>query len=188
MRAYPLNPPRRPGAVRFVATACACVLIGLLGAGRARAASPKPAKPHSPLVSRNLWATIDICSSAKHQDTVGIRGSMPGTGVGGEQMFMRFRVQFLSSADHLWHYVTAHADSGYQPVGFGRFVARQSGWSFTFHPPAAHGHYTIRGVVGFQWRQKARILLDTHLLTTAGHTNAVGAQPKGYSAATCSLH
>ena len=184
MLAQPLNLIQRPRAALRIAGACA--VIALIGAGPARAAS-HPAKTHSPLASRNLWATIDICSSTRHLDTVGIRGSMPGTGRTGEVMFMRFRVQFLSSTDHLWRYVPTRADSGYQAVGFARFVARQSGWSFTFHPPS-HGRYTMRGVVGFEWLRKTSVVLHTRLTTNAGHTDAVGARPAGFSAATCSLH
>jgi hypothetical protein len=190
MRAHPLNlPPRLRARVALASAwvlAGSCVLIGPLGMSPARAASQHRAKTHSPLASRNLWATVDVCSSTRHLDTIGIRGSMPGTGRSGELMFMRFRAQFLSSADHLWHYAHPHFDTGYKGVGSTRFVARQSGWSFSF-PPAAHARYTLRGVVNFQWRQKARIVLRAHLVTSAGHTSAVDARPPGYSASTCSL-
>src|SRR4051812_4344046 len=52
---------------------------------------------------KRLWATINVCDTARYPDTVGVRASMPGTGTPGEEMFMRFQVQYHSRVDHLWH-------------------------------------------------------------------------------------
>jgi hypothetical protein len=46
---------------------------------------------------------------------------------------------------------------------------------------------TLRGVVTFQWRRHGRVLYSTYRVTTADHISAAGADPSGYSAATCAM-
>ena len=42
---------------------------------------------------RPLWATVNVCDTAKQPDAIGIRASMPGTPKGA-RLSMRFRVQY----------------------------------------------------------------------------------------------
>lgn len=142
------------------------------------AASPAGAAPH------RLWATINVCDTIAHPDSIGIRASMPGSGARHEQMFMRFRVQFFRGADSHWHTISKGADTGFVRVGSAAYQARQAGRLFTFAPPAG-GSYELRGKVNFQWRRGKRVVAHAALLTTAGHRSAVGSDPAGYSAATC---
>jgi hypothetical protein len=132
--------------------------------------------------SRHLWSTVDVCNTAKHPDVVGVRGSMPGTGSRSEQMFMRFRLEYQTSGG--WVYDTG-ADSGFVAVGSAEFKARQSGFDFTVTPGT--GGYVVRGVVTFEWRQGAKVLVHAQKATTAGHLSIAGADPPGYSAAACSI-
>src|SRR5436853_7502424 len=98
------------------------------------AAPPALAKRHSLISSPLLWATVNVCDTPANPDTVGIRGSMPGSGVRGEAMYMRFQVQYLAHTDNKWHNITQGADSGWVSVGAATYRARQAGWSFRLSP------------------------------------------------------
>jgi hypothetical protein len=134
--------------------------------------------------SRHLWATINVCDTLKHPDTIGIRASMPGAPDARERMFMRFRVQYFRPADGLWHNIAKGGNSGFIDVGPARFKARQAGRLFVFKPPAG-ASFQLRGKVTFQWRRKGKVVRSAALATTAGHRSTAGADPEGYSSDTC---
>jgi hypothetical protein len=179
---------RAPGAF-----ALALALAGSLAAlSPALAAAPKtPAKTTPPkkhrtiLNSPDLWATVDVCNTPAQPDTIGIRASMPGDGRRAELMFMRFRVQYQDPTTLVWT-DSAGADTGYVRVGSAKFSALQSGTSFQFKP-APGDRYVLRGAVGVEWRVGARVVRFAHIHTTAGHHTTVGSDPKGYSAAICTI-
>src|SRR5436853_1151185 len=81
------------------------------------AATAAKRKPRSIYHSPLLWATVNVCDTPSSPDTIGIRGSMPGSGVRGEKMFLRFQVQYFSRTDGKWHNITQGADSNWIPVG-----------------------------------------------------------------------
>ena len=135
--------------------------------------------------SRHLWATVNICDTKKHPDRIGIRASMPGTGVRKHRMYMRFRVEYRNAEGKWTRFKGTGPDSRFQPVGPARFKARQSGWLFPFDPDKGD-KYTLRGIVTFQWRRGPRILATTQEATTAGHGVSI-ADPAGYSAAACDV-
>lgn len=168
-------------ALAAVLAVAAVLAISVLGVGPAQAT-------HGPSVyeSPRLWATVNICDTAGHPDTVGIRGSMPGSGVDAERMLMRFQVQFFDRADETWHNIGASGDSGFVPVGSGRFRERQSGRNFTVRPPA-DGSYLLRGAVTFEWRLGGKVVRRARKRTTAGHGPTTGADPKAFSAARCEV-
>src|SRR6059036_1706372 len=119
------------------------VLTALLAASPAGAAKHKPRSIYrSPL----LWATVNVCDTPSSPDTIGIRGSIPGSGVRGEKMFLRFQVQYFSRTDGNWI-----------PVGSAMYKAREAGWSFRFSPPAAGSTDLLRGAVSFEWRKGSQI-------------------------------
>jgi len=178
--------PRLSRVLKLVAVPLA-LAAPALGADATAATKPAPKKPAlapKAVVSRHLWATIDACDPPDKPGMIGIRGSMPGTGVPGEKMYMRFRIQYQSRG--VWHYIGSSADTGFRPVGLATFKARQSGFYFTI-PPVAGVSYVLRGVVNFEWRKGAAIKLRSQQVTTAGHLALAGADPKGYSAAACML-
>ena len=134
--------------------------------------------------SPELWATVDMCNTAHHPHAIGIRGSMPTDGHPHDTMYMRFLVQALDTTTHQWADIGKSADSGFVPIGSAA-ATRQAGRTFEFTPAATT--YTLRGYVEFQWRRGGRVV---HLLahpTATGHTSLAGAEPKGFSAATCTL-
>jgi hypothetical protein len=150
------------------------------------AAAFTPAPAHALLHSRELWATVDVCNPKDQASTIGIRGSMPGDGRATDVMYMRFHVQYLDTTTNEWLNLTQGADSGFIKVGSARF-ARQAGRSFQFAPTAGKPAFTLRGEVNFEWRKGATVLETTTVPTSAGHTSLAGADPKGFSAATCKL-
>jgi hypothetical protein len=136
--------------------------------------------------SRDLWATINICDTAVHPNAIGVRGSMPGTGQPGD-MYMRFRVQYYTAADKTWHFIDQGGDSGWVKVGSAKYRTRQSGYTFTFQPPAGGGFWTMRGVVSYQWRSGSKVLFQARKNTVHGHKDAVGGDPAGTSLGLCTI-
>lgn len=142
------------------------------------------ANAHALLKSRELWATIDVCSPIDQPDTVGIRGSMPGDGHAGDRVYMSFRLQYMNPSQQ-WVDV-AGALSPFGPVGGGA-AAREGGSSFQLVPVAGKPASQLRGVVDFQWRRGKKVLLSATRPTTGAHKSVAGSDPAGFSAATCSI-
>jgi hypothetical protein len=160
----------------FVALAGALVAVPAVALAKA----PPLPKATSPL----LWATIDVCDTATHPDTIGIRGSMPGTGDRKELMYMQFVVEYRSPTGH-WHYLK-DGESALAAVGNGASKARQAGQDFRVARSSTQT-YTLRGVVVFEWRANGRTIAQAVRATRAGHTAGAGADPPYYSAATCTI-
>lgn len=158
-----------------------CVLIAVMAPAAARAKSSSLA---GVLSSRELWATIDVCSPADQTNTVGVRGAMPGDGHSGDRMFMSFRLQYLNAATGTWLNLVKGASPSYVAVGPSA-AARQGGRSFQLVPVAGRPAVTMRGIVDYQWRRGRVVLQTAERTTTAGHRSLAGADPAGYSAATC---
>jgi hypothetical protein len=154
------------------------LVVALLAAGAT-------APGHSLYQSRQLWATVDICNPSDQPNYVGIRGSMPSDGHPHDTMFMRFRVQYLDNTTKKWADLTQGADSGFLAVGSG--APRQAGRSFQFVPTPDTPQFTLRGVVSFQWRRGARVVHAVSRVTTTGHKSLAGADPAGFSAASCAI-
>jgi hypothetical protein len=147
---------------------------------------PKPKKPAVPkLDSKYLWATVDVCNTAAHPDTIGIRGSMPGTGDKRESMFMAFIVEYESSSGN-WHTFKTGGQSKYVAVGDAGPATRQAGQDFELGPKFSTTQ-NLRGVVLFQWRLNGKTVTTTVRSTSSGHSPAAGADPPGFSTSTCTI-
>ena len=167
-----------------VAQACLTSLLALTALPwQASAASSKPTT-HRLLVSKELWATIDVCSPTDQPNTVGIRGSMPGDGRPSGRMYMGFRLQYLDRASNHWVDLASGATPRFVAVGAAG-SARQGGRSFQLVPVAGKPAFTLRGVVDFQWRRGGTVLASAVRATTAGHQSLAGADPAGFTAAGC---
>jgi hypothetical protein len=167
---------RNPGRVAACALALGAIAVGPALAA-VRAPSPTPG-------SSLLWATINVCNTKDHPETIGIRGSMPGTGDAQESMFMKFRVEYLRNLS--WTNIGSSGESPFEAVGSAASRARQAGVDFKINA-STRRHYLLRGVVTFQWRLHDRTVATTLRSTTTGHSVAAGADPPGYSASVCSL-
>ena len=131
-----------------------------------------------------LWATVNVCDTEAHPDTIGIRASMPGSRGGQEVRWMRFVVEYFSKPDDRWYRVSDGGDSGYLRVGKGR-RARQFGRSLRIAPPRGD-RVLLRGRVFFQWRtESGDVLRRASERTRRGHRSDAGDDPRGYSAANC---
>jgi hypothetical protein len=167
------------GLAALAALACA---LGANAAAGARSHARAAAAPAALRRSLNLWATIDVCSPGDQPDTVGIRGSMPGDKAAGDDIYMRFRLQYAGANGRTW--LNLAGSSGFIRVGSAK-AARQDGWSFLLTPVSGRPATTLRGVVTFQWRRGATVLAAISRATTAGHESLAGGDPPNYSAATC---
>ena len=158
--------------MRLSPALCLALAIALLTPA---AATARPAQ------GDRLWATVNVCDTAKHPNEVGIRASMPGVPRRAVRK-MRFRVQWRDG--NRWRFVTG-ADSGWRKLSRSAGRAIESGWSFEFEPPAKA--ITFRGVVGYRWVRNGRIVSSAREITESGHRSTAGADPADYSAATCSM-
>ena len=129
------------------------------------------------------WATVNVCDTAKHPDAIGIRASMPGTPQGA-RLSMRFRVAVPHGGRRLAR--RARRRLGLASLGTGRGAPAESGWSFTFAHPQARGH-AARGRALPLARAATALPRQDEEATEAGHRSSAGADPPGYSAATCTL-
>jgi hypothetical protein len=168
---------------------CMTVTLTALPVSRALARSTgkhaKRAVDTQPLFrSRLLWSTIDVCNPTDQPDTVGIRGSMPGDHLAHDTMYMRFRLQYLNPSTKAWTDLMKSSAASFVDVGTGA-DPRQAGRSFQLSPVAGQPAFTLRGVVSFQWRHGKTVLAQVSRPTSAGRDSLAGADPAGFSAASC---
>jgi hypothetical protein len=71
-------------------------------------------------------------------------------------------------------------------VGPGSTV-RQGGRSFQLVPRAGKPAVNLRGEVEDQWRRGRTVMQSTSRATSAGHKSLAGADPPGFSSATCMI-
>jgi hypothetical protein len=155
-------------------TALAAAVAALAAAPAAADASPK-----------DLWATVNVCDTAKHPNEMGVRGRMPGDGHH-ERMYMRFTAQYLNRKKH-WQKVDKGASS-WMYAGSALFRNRETGFNFKINPKGSE--FTLRGMVQFQWRKtregRTVVVHRTHVYTEGGH-KVRESDPKGFSAAKCRI-
>jgi hypothetical protein len=180
-----------PGKHLLVLTAAIAALAAVpYAAGAAPAPAPHPSSEaglmKALLQSRELWATIDVCSPADQPNTVGVRGSMPGDRHSHDKMYMRFRLQYMNTASKHWADLSSARAPNFVFVGPGGGV-RQGGRSFQLVPRPGKPAVELRGVVEYQWRRGRAVVQSVSRPTGAGHKSVAGADPKDYSAATCSI-
>jgi hypothetical protein len=119
-----------------------------------------------------LWATVNICDTAKAPDSMGIRASMPGNGTG-QRMYMRFRAEYWSRSRQDWAPVAGTGVSPWVFAGSAEYARRQAGWTFEFAAPPAGVTFTMRAIVEFEWRRSE----DT--VARRGHRRAM--RKRGFS-------
>ena len=163
----------RPLALLLSAALLALSLFATADAGAAKKRRSK------------LWATVNVCDTKAHPNAIGIRASMPGTGVRRQRMYMRIQVQFFRASDGKWHDLGSDGDSGFFTVGSARFRRREAGRTFTLGTPPAGSQYRLRGAVTFEWRRGDEVVRRAKRITKGGHRGTSGSDPKGFSAAEC---
>ena len=138
---------------------------------------------------KNLWATVNICDTPRHPDSIGLRARMPGNGTH-QRMYMRFVAQYRDGKR--WRRV-ANTHPRWQLAGSAVYDWKEAGRTFRFKTPDVGVSYLMRGQVQFQWRKKRRhghgwrVVRRAKRVTTGGHPGTDGSDPKGYSAARCRI-
>ena len=84
-----------------------------------------------------VWATVNVCDTAKHPNAIGIRASMPGAQRKSVRLYMRFRIEWKDRNDGLWHNTIGFGDSGFVNIGRPKDGGRrQAGYVFPLKKPA----------------------------------------------------
>lgn len=134
----------------------------------------------------DLWATVNVCDTARAPNTIGIRASMPGNGTS-QKMYMRFEAQWYSTKRH--KFVPTGSSSRWIPAGSARYESSQLGFSFQFDNPPAGTSFLMRGKVDYEWRARRKrrtvVVRERTRYTKAGIADAVAGDPPGRSDAQC---
>lgn len=143
-----------------------------------------------------LWATVNICDTEAHPDTLGLRASMPGNGTR-QRMYIRVRAQFFSRLRNTFVDLGGDGESRWIYVGSARFKARQGGFSFRFQPPEpGQASFIVRGQVDFEYRERRRtrsgrlrekVVRRVRANTKGGFSSTAGADPPGFSSGLCEI-
>ena len=107
---------------------------------------------------------------------------MPGAPKG-VRLSMRFRVQYRAADGRRGPTSRTPTRAG-ASLGAAKGAAAESGWTFSFARPAKAGDAARRRA--FRWR-RGDDCRAAEVATEAGHRSSAGADPAGYSAATCAL-
>jgi hypothetical protein len=137
---------------------------------------------------KDQWSTINICDTAKHPDQLGIRARMPALDRP-VKMKMRFFVQYLRKG--AWVALPS-ADGGttmseWLVAGYGKHTWEELGDTFRITKLKPGDTYLMRGLVKFQWRRHGKVIKTAHAYTAGHHSRGDYGDPKGYTAATCSM-
>ena len=138
--------------------------------------------------AEGLWATVNICDTARHPNSLGVRASMPGNGTR-QTMWMRFRASYYDRATETWRDVGGSAISPWIKVGDARYRTRQAGRTFELNPPVPTTSYVVRGVVEYQWRRRkgGKVVKRERQKTLSGHPTGRHGDPRGYSNGICEI-
>ena len=143
------------------------------------------AKESSITKSSRLWATVNVCDTPRHPNQVGVRVSMPGSGVKREKMYARIQLQYFDSVSTKWKSLGKAADSGWLSLGSSKYLRREGGSTFKLQAPAAGQLFRIRGFVRYEWRRQGTAIRRAQKVTAGRLSDVKGADPATYSAAEC---
>jgi hypothetical protein len=130
--------------------------------------------------SHSLWATINICSSRRHPDELGVRGQMPTLGFSAS-LSMVIQVDYWSTAAGSFVPIKSPAATTTLKLGPQSKGLQQDGAVFPFKPQTG----LLNATITFSWTQAGKVIGQTKRRTTAGHPTADYGSPPRYSAAQC---
>ena len=166
--------------IASVVTLAALPVAG--GTAAARSKSPTAAQIRRAVRhaerSSALWATVNICDTPKYRLVIGIRGEMPALGFAA-QLRMTFMIDYAAGTG----FKPLHGVADPVSLGNPRSGVYQGGVRFTFGPHAG----VLRGRVRFSWWLGKRTVGKVVRTTTAGHHGVSYGDPRGFSAARCSM-
>ena len=128
--------------------------------------------------SNNLWATVIICHTKNHPNTIGIRGQMPTLGFA-TKLRMQFRVQYWTGKA----FTPVRGVSKTITLGPAVHGVYQAGVRFPFAPsPQAE---LLRGSVSLEWRMGSTRVARVTRSTRKGHPDADFGDPERFSSGVC---
>jgi hypothetical protein len=130
--------------------------------------------------SKQLWATVNVCTTNHHNGELGIRGQIPSLGFASE-MYMTFEVTYEPSGGK--RFKPLPSTKATVPVGQASHKVLQLGRTYPFKTSRA----LLAGRVTFEWRRSGKLLGRTTRRTTGHHTHVDFADPRGFSQAFCRL-
>jgi hypothetical protein len=128
--------------------------------------------------SPDLWATVNLCNTRSYPHELGLRGQMPGLGFGAQE-YMTFEVYYRSGGRYV------PIPSTRERMALGRQSGsslHQAGVTFTFTQPAV-----LEGRITFTWKRGGTRLGQVVLATTGRHKHVDFGDPRGHSAASCTI-
>jgi hypothetical protein len=163
--------------------------VGRLGFGRhdadRRDRPDRPDRPDDPAGkagherSTGLWATVNICNTRRHPDTIGIRAQMPALGFA-TTMEMVVTLGYYTTKTASFKPLATSSTSlklGQASTGY-----HQDGVTFTIKPPAM-----LNATVQFTWSIGSKVLGTTTRTTVSGRKGVQQGDPPGYSSDICRI-
>jgi hypothetical protein len=129
--------------------------------------------------SRSLWATVNICDTPNHPDTVGVRGQMPSLGFPAD-LSIDIQLDYWSFSAN--KFMLDPGVSKSVSLGSASSSIVQGGANFRFKPPVV-----LSGTVTFEWKRGGKVIGRATRLTGHGYKHVDGGDPRGYSTATCRM-
>jgi hypothetical protein len=130
--------------------------------------------------SGSLWATVNICDTRRHPNTLGIRAQMPALGF---PSWLSFQIQLNYYSASKRRFVPISKGSMLIRLGRWSHGLQQAGASFAFKPHTG----LLNATVNFIWRRSGRLLGQTRRTTTGGHPRADFGNPPHFSAKQCRI-
>ncbi len=132
--------------------------------------------------SRSLWATVNICSSRRYHNDIGVRGQMPSLGFS-SALYMVIQVNYWSQKQRRFLPIQSNLATTRLSLGSSTSGLQQDGAVFPFH---AHTGL-LDATFTFIWARGGQVIGQTVRRTTAGHADADHGSPAHYSAAQCRI-
>ena len=174
--------------IALLTTVLALAVLAAPGSAGAHAAAKNPTRAQIKAAvqkaerSKSLWATVNVCTSSRKHDHIGIRGQMPTLGFAA-WLSMNVQLNYYSTAEKRF---IPDTTGGERLIRLGRLSTelQQGGALFTFTP----AKFLVNATVTFIWRRSGKLLGKTTKTTTAGHPDADDGTPAHFSAAECRIH
>jgi hypothetical protein len=131
--------------------------------------------------SKRLWATVNVCDTRRHPNTIGIRGQVPALGFPAS-ISIAITVEYFDRDTRRF----APAPGARRSISIGNVTDGIQQGGVTFQFPLRAGR--LRGTATFFWKRGGKVIGRVDRLTTAGHRDADFSDPHGFSAATCTIN
>ena len=167
-------------------TVLVAAILGSAVPGASAATAPSPRTIAQAVAaaerSRALWATVNICSSRRDPNSLGIRGQMPTLGFPAT-LSMQIQVDYWSTTGKRFVAIRSATAMKTLPLGRQSTGLQQDGAIFPF---SAHAGL-LNATITFTWTRAGKVLGHVARRTTAGHPTAMYGSPPHYSAAQCTI-